>query len=75
MADDFREPQSRNEALLQNLLGAENPFGEPQSPNEAILQNMLGADNVLREPESVIEELLIQVKDTVILDDADKTRY
>ena len=54
----FDEPQSRNEALLQDLLGASNEFGEPQSRNEAILQNMLGANNVLVKPQSRIETLL-----------------
>ena len=58
---DFDAPQSRNEALLQNLLGAENDFGPPQSPIEAILQNMLGANNVIREPESRNEALLKQI--------------
>ena len=28
---DFDAPQSRNEAILQNMLGANNELGEPQS--------------------------------------------
>lgn len=57
----FDAPQSRVEALLQDLLGADNQFGAPQSRIEAILQNMLGANNVLAEPESRNEELLLQI--------------
>ena len=58
---DFDAPESRVEALLQNLLGAENPYGEPQSRIEAILQNMLGANNVLLPPVSRNEELLHEI--------------
>lgn len=57
------DPESRNEALLGNLLGESNEFGEPQSANEAILQNMLGANNVIREPQSRIESMLKEILD------------
>lgn len=57
------DPESRNEALLGNLLGESNEFGEPQSANEAILQNMLGANNVIREPQSRIEAMLKEILD------------
>ena len=52
---------SRNEDLLENILGGSNEYGEPQSRNEAILQNILGEHNVIAEPTSRIEELLIQI--------------
>lgn len=58
---EFDAPQSRNEAILQNILGADNVLLPPQSRNEAILQNILGADNVLLPPQSRIEELLMQL--------------
>lgn len=58
---DFLEPMSRIEALLQNMLGADNEMLAPISANEAILQNILGANNELREPESRIEALLLQI--------------
>ena len=58
---EFDSPQSRNEAILQNILGADNVLLPPQSRNEAILQNILGADNVLLPPQSRIEELLMQL--------------
>lgn len=41
MADEFDEPQSRIEAILQNMLGANNELEEPQSRNEALLQQIL----------------------------------
>ena len=37
----FNEPQSRNEAILQNILGADNVLGDPQSRIEEILQAIL----------------------------------
>lgn len=37
----FDAPQSRNEAILQNILGAENVLGEPQSRIEALLMQIL----------------------------------
>ena len=54
-------PQSRKEALLENLLGADNEMQPPQSRTEAILQNMLGANNVLEPPQSREEYLLQQI--------------
>lgn len=39
---DFDEPQSRNEAILQNILGADNILMEPQSRIETLLQLLLG---------------------------------
>lgn len=54
---------SRNEDLLENILGASNEYGEPQSRNEAILQNILGEQNELLPPVSRVEKLLLQLKD------------
>lgn len=41
MSDKFDAPQSRNEAILQNILGANNTLGEPQSRIEALLMQLL----------------------------------
>lgn len=41
MAEEFRTPQSANEALLQNILGAENEIREPQSVTEYYLKKIL----------------------------------
>ena len=37
----FDNPQSRNEAILQNMLGAENTLGAPQSRIESLLMQIL----------------------------------
>lgn len=37
----FDAPQSRNEAILQNILGANNVLGEPQSRIEVLLMQIL----------------------------------
>lgn len=57
------DPQSRNEAILQNILGEENELDEPQSRNEAILQAILNGTDYEDEPQSRIEELLIAIKE------------
>ena len=41
MSVTFDEPESRNEAILQNILGAENELPEPQSRIEDLLQQIL----------------------------------
>ncbi len=38
---DFEAPESRNEAILQNILGAENNLVPPQSRIETLLQLLL----------------------------------
>lgn len=38
---DFDKPQSRNEAILQNVLGADNELGDPLSRIEALLMQLL----------------------------------
>lgn len=38
---DFGEPQSRNEAILQNMLGADNELLPPESRIETLLQDLL----------------------------------
>jgi hypothetical protein len=55
----FDAPQSRNEAILQNILGANNVLEAPQSRNEAILQAILNGTSYTEEPQSRIEELLL----------------
>lgn len=52
---------SRNEAILENMLGAENQLEAPQSRNEKILHNMLGASYELDAPQSRIEKLLLEI--------------
>ena len=37
---DFGAPQSRNEAILQNMLGADNELGDPMSRIEDLLMQL-----------------------------------
>ena len=39
--------QSRNENILENMLGASNPLGEPQSREEALLMQLLDKISVM----------------------------
>ena len=59
--NEFEPAQSREEAILQNMLGAANELEPPQSRVEKILQNMLGANHALEPPQSRIEALLMQI--------------
>ena len=65
----FSVPMSRNEAILQNILGANNVIGEPQSRIEAILQAILNSTSYDEEPQSRIEELLLAIKNGGIFTD------
>ena len=39
--------QSRNEDILENMLGASNPLGEPQSREEALLMQLLDKISII----------------------------
>ena len=58
-------PQSRQEALLENILGATYDVGVPQSRIEKIWQYALGATITLDTPQSRLEALAIQVAELV----------
>ena len=57
----FPEPQSRNEAILQNILGAENVLKEPESPVETILMAILDKEECDVVPTSSTEEILLAI--------------
>ena len=62
----FETPQSRNEAILQNILGAENELESPKSRIEAILQAILNHSAEIPEPysappQSRNEALLVEI--------------
>lgn len=59
--NEFEPAQSREEAILQNMLGAANELEPPQSRVEKILMNMLGATYALEPPQSRIEKLLLLI--------------
>ena len=61
---EFNEPLSRNEAILQNILGASNELEEPKSRIEEILQSILYDTEYTDEPQSRIEELLLAIKNS-----------
>lgn len=58
----FQAPMSRNEAILQNILGANNVLVDPQSRIEAILQAILYDEAYDEEAMSRMEELLLAIK-------------
>lgn len=58
----YDAPQSRNEAILQNILGANNVLVDPQSRIEAILQAILYDEIYDEEAMSRMEELLLAIK-------------
>lgn len=62
---EFNTPLSNTEAILQNMLGAENELKDPQSNIEAMLMNELGGDWPEREPQSRIEKLTKEVLESV----------
>lgn len=41
MSDNYNEPQSANESILQNILGEDNELREPQSRIETLLIALL----------------------------------
>lgn len=52
---------SRNEAILENILGAENVLDPPQSNVEEILQAILYEETYTKTATSRIEEILIAI--------------
>ena len=59
--ENFDTPGSRTEAVLQNMLGADNPLESPKSRVEEILQACLNDEPITVSPQSRVEELLIDV--------------
>ena len=52
---------SRNVAILENILGAENDLPDPEEPVETILQAILYHETYEEDPNSRIEEILIAI--------------
>lgn len=55
--------QSRNEAILENMLGADNELTTPQSRNEKLLLKLLGENVTIETPQSRVETLLTEMID------------
>ena len=69
----FNAPQSRNEAILQNMLGANNTLGEPESRIEELLMELLEAwENLDPSGGIVVEEV---TGATPTIEAADNTIY
>lgn len=63
---DFEAPQSRNEAILQNMLGAENELGDPLSRIEALLMQVLDVLQNIEgwsEASAITGKTLLEVKE------------
>lgn len=63
---DFEAPQSRNEAILQNMLGAENELGDPLSRIEALLMQVLAVLQNIEgwsEASAITGKTLLEVKE------------
>ena len=63
---DFEAPQSRNEAILQNMLGAENELGDPLSRIEALLMRVLDVLQNIEgwsEASAITGKTLLEVKE------------
>ena len=63
---DFEAPQSRNEAILQNMLGADNELGDPLSRIEALLMQVLDVLQNIEgwsEASAITGKTLLEVKE------------
>lgn len=69
-----QDPQSRNETILQNILGEMHDLLPAQSRVEAILQAILNETSYEPAPQSRIEELLLAIKDGGTFDDEARSR-
>ena len=60
---EFDEPQSRNEAILQNILGADNDLLPPESRIETLLQMILEENALNLKKFTLIEEIEVEEDD------------
>ena len=60
---EFDEPQSRNEAILQNILGADNDLLPPESRIETLLQMILEENALNLKKFTLIEEIEVEDDD------------
>lgn len=74
MAMAHKDPQSRNETILQNILGELHEILPAQSRVEAILQAILYNTEYTEEAQSRIEALLLAIKNGGSFDDEARSR-
>lgn len=70
----FEAPESRAEAILQNILGANNVLVPPEAPVEEILQAILYNTPYTKEAETRIEEILLAIKNNGTYDEEAQSR-
>lgn len=70
----FEAPESRAEAILQNILGANNVLVPPEAPVEEILQAILYNTPYTKEAETRIEKILLAIKNNGTYDEEAQSR-
>ena len=70
----FQAPESRAEAIMQNILGANNVLVPPEAPFEEILQAILYNTPYTKEAEARIEEILLAIKNNGTYDGEPQSR-
>lgn len=72
----FSDPESRNEAILQNILGADNELLEPQSRIEELLQAILVQGALNTQSFELVNSIEIEDSETntISLSDLDYTK-
>ena len=70
----FEAPESRAEAIMQNILGANNVLVPPEAPVEEILQAILYNTPYTKEAETRIEEILLAIKNNGTYDEEAQSR-
>ena len=65
---DFNTPESRNEAILQNILGADNELVPPQSRIEVLLQEILAQGALQTKDFELIETITIEDDSTSLIE-------
>lgn len=70
----FQAPESRAEAIMQNILGANNVLVPPEAPFEEILQAILYNTPYTKEAEARIEEILLAIKNNGTYDGKGESR-
>lgn len=70
----FEKPESREEAIMQNILGASNVLEPAESNIEEILQAILYNTPYTKEAESEIEKILLAIKNNGTYDGKGESR-
>lgn len=70
----FEKPESREEAIMQNILGASNVLEPPESNIEEILLSILYSTPYTKEAEFEIEKILLAIKNNGTYDGEGESR-